>query len=586
MSFGGDDPGYLEFALAGLGDGREVGPALGGLLAAARGLLSADCAYILRREGNVLSLIASDSLPHAPDESVSLGVGGPEARAAIIAEAVVDRAGGSPYLNRGDLALVAAPIVLRGSVVGVFAAARQALFVPSEVRWVRILARIAGIAIENARLLEAERRRARYGETVGAIGTIERVQVQPFCQRMAAVINDVMAADITDVLLCRNLLQVEAGHGAARAPESWELIRAGEHRIEDFGEPVGLDRIDTRAGGAFAASFKTGVPYRCADAQENPKAPSGLRTIGVRSILAIPIPGDQEAQGLLIVGSRRPAAFDSDDAAFLRLVAERVGLLLRHSAIERDHARAAARQEFLSVVSHELKTPVAVIKAYSEVLDRRAGLSDWPGQDRTIVERIGEQADRMLAMIEQLLDLQRIEIGLLDLQVSPFDLTELVRGAAEAVQATTDAHTIAVEGVATCPVVADRRRIDEVITNLLDNAVKYSPAGGPIVVRVARSEGWAHLSVHDEGVGMSADDATKVFDRFFQVGAGTYRRGHLGLGLGLYIAREIVVHHGGRIAVRSEPGRGSVFTVDLPVGAVDLLSEPGTVVVEGTEAAG
>ena len=122
----------------------------------------------------------------------------------------------------------------------------------------------------------------------------------------------------------------------------------------------------------------------------------------MRSVLGVPIPGDAAPQGLLVVASRRSSAFNADDAAFLRLVAERVGLLLRHAEVEREVARTAARQEFLTVVSHELKTPVAVIKAYAEVLDRRGEMAAWPEQDRRIVERVQEQADRMLAMIQQL----------------------------------------------------------------------------------------------------------------------------------------------------------------------------------------
>jgi signal transduction histidine kinase len=574
MSFPLDLPAYLEHALAGLTDIAEVGTALGGLLAAARGLLGAESAYLLRRQGSQLVLIAADGSPPPPQDEIAIVEGSsmrtapPEVRAVLASATVIDRAGGSPFVARPELALVATPIQLRGEIVGVIAAARPGLFVPSEVRWLRILAQIAGIVLENARLLEAERRRARYGETVGALAAIERVDVGPFCQRMAAVVNDVMDADVTDVLLSRAALPAEAGQGAARPEGRGELVRLGE-ATRDPSLRTHLDRVEVASGGAFAAAFNTAVPYRCADALENPKAPSMLRAIGMRSILAVPIPGDAYPQGLLIVASRQPAVFDADDASFLRLIAERVGLLLRHAEVEREQARTAARQEFLTVVSHELKTPVAVIKAYAEVLGRRAELGDWPSQDRRIVERVEEQADRMLAMIEQLLDLRRLERGLLRLEMSRFDLAATLRRSVEAIQTTAPRHELTADVPPELVVRGDRRRLEEVITNLLENAVKYSPAGGEITVRAGEeAEGAGRdavvFSVEDQGIGIAPEDVERIFQRFYQVGAGTFSEGHVGLGLGLYIAQEIVERHGGRISVDSTPGRGSTFSVRLP----------------------
>jgi signal transduction histidine kinase len=573
MSLSLDIPAYLEHALAGLTDVSDVGPAVGGLLSAARDLLGADSAYLLRRQGNLLVLMAHDGEPAPVAESASIiGADGarpaaPEVRAVLAGSTVIDRATGSPFVARPEMAMVVTPIQLRGEIIGAIAATRPGLFVPSEVRWLRILAQIAGIALENARLLEAERRRARYGETVGALSTIERVEVGPFCQRMAAVINDVMDADVTDVLLSRTALPAETGQAGARREGPNELVRLGE-AARDPGVRSGLDRINVAHGGAFAASYSTGVPYRCADALENPKAPSVLRAIGMRAILAVPIPGDLWPQGLLIVASHQPAAFDADDASFLRLIAERVGLLLRHAEVERERARTAARQEFLTVVSHELKTPVAVIKAYAEVLGRRAELAAWPDQDQRIVERVQEQADRMLAMIEQLLDLRRLERGMLHLEMGRFDLAALLRRSVEAIQATTSRHRLAAHTPPELFVRADRRRIEEVVTNLLENAVKYSPTGGRIEVRLqAEPGGSALLAVTDEGVGIADEELERIFQRFYQVRAGTFSRGHVGLGLGLYIAQEIVERHGGRIWATSAPGRGSTFYVRLPLTA-------------------
>jgi signal transduction histidine kinase len=431
------------------------------------------------------------------------------------------------------------------------------------VRWLRILAQVAAVTMENARLLEAERRRARYGETVGALATIERIEIGPFCQRMAAVINEALDADRTEVLLHPSSLPAELGQSNPAGGRR-ELVRLGS-AARAGAEGEGLDRLDLAVGGSLAEAYLSGVPYRRADVSQNPKAPAALRQLAMRSILGVPIPGDAAPQGLLVVASGRTSAFSADDSAFLRLVAERVGLLLRHAEIEREVARTAARQEFLTVVSHELKTPVAVIKAYSEVLARRGELAAWPEQDRRVVERVHEQADRMLAMIEQLLDLRRIEAGTLPIEHSRFDLAGLVRRSAETIQATTAKHRLSSQTPPELFVRADRRRIEEVVTNLLENAVKYSPAGGEIEVALAKRGAIAHLSVADQGIGIPEADLERVFDRFYQVGAGTYSRGHLGLGLGLYIAHEIVTRHGGRIWARSAPAGGATLHVELPL---------------------
>lgn len=563
MSDSIDVPAYLEAALAGLSDVSRVEPALGGLLAAARGLLDAESAYLLRFEAGHLALVSADALPQPEQIEVAVVGAGPEGRAATTGRLIIDRATGSLFAPRPDLAVAAAPIQRRGQVVGVLVATRPSLFVPSEVRWLRILAQIAGVTLENAQLLQNERRRARYAETVGALATIERVEVGPFCQRMAEVINEVITADQTYVLLHRAAIPVESGASVAPGADRPELVRLGAAGEQP--DRLELERLDLSAGGPLAAAYQAGVPYRRGDLAGNPKAPAVFRELGVRSVLAVPIPGDAVPQGLLVVTSRRASAFVGDDASFLRLVAERVGLLLRHAEVERERARTAARQEFLTVVSHELKTPVAVIKAYGEVLARRGELAEWPPQDRRVVERVQEQADRMLAMIEQLLDLRRIESGVLSLELARFDLAALLRRSVEGIQATTSRHRLALDAPAELTVRADRRRLEEVVVNLLENAVKYSPTGGRIDVRLCVEDEQARVRIEDEGVGIPPAELTRVFERFYQVGAGTYDKGHLGLGLGLYIARQIVEGHGGRIWAESPPGRGATFHVVLPL---------------------
>lgn len=293
----------------------------------------------------------------------------------------------------------------------------------------------------------------------------------------------------------------------------------------------------------------------------------------MRSALAVPIVVEGTRRGVLLLATAQPGAFGQEDQAFALVIAARVGVLVqeaelrrRRVELERVEAEAAARQEFVGVVSHELKTPVAVIRAYTDVLLRRAERAG-DSANADVLKRVEEQAERMLHMIEQVLDLQRLEAGLMTLETSRFDLTALARRVAEELGSLTGQHEIAVEAPEPVIVVADRRRIEEVLQNLLQNAIRYSPNGGQIRVSV-RPEGEdadrAIVTVADQGVGISPEEQPHVFERFYQ-GRNRLYQGHVGLGLGLYISRELLRQHGGDVWLESQPGVGSKFHFSLPV---------------------
>jgi two-component system, OmpR family, phosphate regulon sensor histidine kinase PhoR len=231
------------------------------------------------------------------------------------------------------------------------------------------------------------------------------------------------------------------------------------------------------------------------------------------------------------------------------------------------------REDFLGLVAHELKTPVAVIKAYAELLEAQMA-KQQPSEPnraaiREVVSHILDQAELMSGLIEEILDIQRVQLGKLPLEVSRLDLPQLARSAAEEVAQATHARMIRVDVAdAIPPVQVDRRRIRQVLVNLLENAVKYSD-DGDIQVRLGRGEHRgrpvALLSVRDEGIGVEAGDLDRIFDRFVQT-SGAPVRGHAGLGLGLYVARQIALAHGGNVWAESAgKGRGSTFHLRLPL---------------------
>ena len=222
------------------------------------------------------------------------------------------------------------------------------------------------------------------------------------------------------------------------------------------------------------------------------------------------------------------------------------------------------KDEMFSIASHDLKTPATVIKAQAQWLRRRFNQGNAEQEDvEEGLTMISDQADRLSKLLNLLLDLSRIEAGKLELDLVPTDLRGILVSMARALQATTDAHIIEVDAPMGVIGHWDQRRIEEVVQNLLNNAVKYSPVGGRIEVRLETDDQNAMVTVRDSGIGLARDDAPHVFERFYR---GQQNRRLEGTGLGLYICHAIINAHGGQIWAESNgPGRGSTFGFSLPL---------------------
>jgi PAS domain S-box-containing protein len=227
-------------------------------------------------------------------------------------------------------------------------------------------------------------------------------------------------------------------------------------------------------------------------------------------------------------------------------------------------AAVQSKDDFLAAASHELRTPLAAAKAQVQLTTRRLD----PERDATIgrsMRLVAAQIDRMTRLVEDLLDVSRLQTGRLSLQLVEFDLCDRIRGEVERVQALSPNHQIVVELPERIEVVADRDRIDQVVINLLTNAVRYSPGGGPIQVSARTALDAIEVAVSDRGVGIPTEKQTQIFERFGRAHGARYG----GLGLGLTIAQGIIEQHGGRIWVESsgKPGEGSVFRFAIPTHA-------------------
>ncbi|HLI28903.1 MAG TPA: GAF domain-containing sensor histidine kinase [Chloroflexota bacterium] len=579
----------LERVVQALADMRSPDRLLAVILTETLRMLDAQGAYLLWLEGDRLRLRASAGLvPPGREAGVPLGTsieGWVAQRGEAVAVAnLASYARLAAPLGPQVGALLAVPMRLRGEIVGVLVATRAlpGRFAESDRWWLSIFAEIGAVALENERLLDRERRRTREAEALAELAAPPTEPLRAFADRVAAQVHRVLGADASGVWVAgeRDILrplgeEPPGGQRARRAAGGRAASSQNGRQAHERGAPP-TPLVDV---------YRTGEPWLCPDTAQVAAWTASDGDPALRSVLAVPLWVSGARRGVVWAAARRPGAFGPDDQTFLTLVAERIGLHLGHlelarqrAEIERREVEQRAKQDFLSVVSHELKTPVAVIKAYTEVLEGRAARGDAATIDRDLLARIGEQADRMLALVEQFLDLQRIEAGLMPLEESRFDLVELARRLVQSTQMTTSAHQLRVEASGPVYVRADRRRIEQVLQNLLDNAIKYSPKGGPVVVYVdtvtgpGEGERRARVRVEDRGVGIPAAALPRVFERFYQAGTKLVR-GHVGLGLGLYISREIITRHGGEMGVESVEGQGSTFWFTLPLARAPQLDE-------------
>jgi len=281
-------------------------------------------------------------------------------------------------------------------------------------------------------------------------------------------------------------------------------------------------------------------------------------------------PHDQDLSALYVEGDlkRRDGGTVSVAITYAPLL-DRKGRLVNIIANVRDITRfreaEGLKSTFISVISHELKTPVSLIKGYAGTLRREDACWD----ERTLRESLAvieEESDRLNALIDNLLDASRLQAGALPLNLHELALDELARRMVEKFRPQTDDHEVVVEFPPDFPMVrGDEIRLEQVVSNLLTNAIKYSPQGGTIRVSGRVLPEQVVVTVSDEGIGIAPVEQKRIFDAFYRVDDASTRRTQ-GTGLGLYLVKAVVESHGGQIWVESEPGQGTAFSFSLPRG--------------------
>jgi len=267
------------------------------------------------------------------------------------------------------------------------------------------------------------------------------------------------------------------------------------------------------------------------------------------------------------LGRPSRAAFDTRDLNLAQDLARRCSMAIDNAQLYREAREAISiRDEFLSVAAHELKTPMTSLRGYAQLLGREFERGDVPDPDRALraAVTIQVQADKLARLVGQLLDISRIQSGRLAIERRPTDLSELVEDVIESAQAQLKQHRLVARLPRESLVQIDPLRIEQVVTNLIDNAIKYSPDGGQIDVSLHASPLEVVLAIRDRGVGVPPEHRAHIFDRFYQAHGGGPLTSMAGMGLGLYISRQIVELHGGDVKAEFPDDGGTQIVVTLP----------------------
>jgi two-component system phosphate regulon sensor histidine kinase PhoR len=300
---------------------------------------------------------------------------------------------------------------------------------------------------------------------------------------------------------------------------------------------------------------------------------------GIRAVMLSPVMAGASVSGLLVVHEYAgPRRWTASEIAIVEAIARELGAALSHAqAYERERHMVAklqeldnAKSEFVSSVSHELRTPLTSIVGYLELLLEGEG-GPLEAEQLRMLEVIGRNSRRLLALIEDLLTLSRIESGAFKVSMTPIELPPLVDAVVESVKPTVDARKL--ELVVDVPartgtILGDEPQLERVLLNLITNALKFTPEGGRVTLSARPVGDSIALSVADTGIGIPASEQPKLFSRFFRSSI-SQERAIQGTGLGLVIVKSIVEHHGGSIWFTSKPGEGTTFTVTLPLTGTD-----------------
>lgn len=491
----------------------------------------------------------------------------------------------NPLLRATVHSLVGVPLLVNRRVIGVIHvdSARPRRFTEEDRRLLQVIASPVALAVEHARLYEAEREATRQLRALQAVSDVAlaHVRLGELVRSLLERIQATMEVDNVAILL--------------PAPDGTELTLYSVSGPE----AAVMGRVHVPMGEGVAGTIAaTRRPLVVENLAAVPVSNPFLRE-HFRSLLGVPLLVEDRLVGVLHVDTISPRHFTEEETRRLEVMGERIALAIdrasEYEAAEETRAAAEGRaaaleeatrrmDEFLSIASHELRTPLTSLHTNLQLLDywlrdrqgKRPGEAEGDYLARAVaaaaplMRRSTVSIARLNRLIEDLLDASRIQQNRLELRLERADLATIAREAVEEQRQAHPKRAIVLDAAPSdeVPVVADVDRIGQVVTNFLANALKYSGPDDPVAVRVeAEAKGdRARVSVRDRGVGIPPEEHERIWERFYRVpGIGHQSGSQVGLGLGLYISRDIVERHHGEVGVGSAPGQGSAFWFALPL---------------------
>ena len=475
----------------------------------------------------------------------------------------------------GTRTFLATPMLREGTAIGLINLRRTEVkpFSENQRALLRTFAAQAVIAIENVRLFkELDQRTNELTRSVGELKALGEV---------GQAVSSTLDLETVLTRIVSHAVQLSGTDGGAiyeydEASEEF-LLRATDHMEEELinalrANPPRLG--DGVVGRAAASREPVSVPNILQESAYAPRMRQILERFGFRASLAVPLLREDRIIGGLVVRRKSTGEFRPEVIELLKTFATQSVLAIQNARLFREieeksqqiEAANRHKSEFLANMSHELRTPLNAIIGFSEVLQERY-FGELNEKQAEYTDDILTSGRHLLSLINEILDLSKVEAGRMELELATFDLPLAIDNARTFVRERATNHGITLEvkvDERIGDIVGDERKIKQILLNLLSNAVKFTPEGGRITINARPANGAIEISVTDTGIGIAEEDQPRIFEEFRQVGNESKKIE--GTGLGLTLAKKFVELHGGRIWVESEVGKGSTFVFTLPLG--------------------
>jgi len=474
-------------------------------------------------------------------------------------------------LKEGIVSGAGVPLIAKEKIVGAMTlvSRRQRIFSRDYLDLLASIGSQIGVAVENSQLFNELEKHHKMLETLYAIESVvskslNLEEIFKVALSKALEVTDTEAGTLYS--LDGEVLRLEASEGLSPEFKEKALIR-------EMGEGIP----------GIAAQSKKSITMDISQFPSPLLFPYVTKE-GLVSFIGTPLLSKGKVVGAMALGTKKKRIFSQDDLDLLFSIGNEIGIAAENAQLYKESVENLQKlqkayeelqtldrmkDEFIANVSHELKTPLISIKGHGELLydEKLDGISD---KQRKSLEAILRNADRLIRLIDSILLISKLQAGKIEFYIEPLDLDEIVQICVGDFKSTMEKKHITFEKdiLAISKVKGDKDRFIEVISNLLDNAIKFTPEGGKVSIKAWDEAENVHFTVSDSGIGIPADIIPKLFTRFYQLDASTARR-YGGTGLGLYITKNIIDAFGGKIWIESEVGKGTTVHILVPIAKED-----------------